>query len=557
MRRKVFLLFTVLSTLLAVFVIFGPRPESQPNPTERRVDVTWTNSTATCATAGANGTVDACGAGSTAEIDVRGMGSAVIWMVPDITGTVSGGQICFDTSVNAADGSADTWEGLSGSNGDTTYSCSSLGGATFSNGKEAGWRFPVQNFDRLRVRLASAITCSNNAGAGPCSIRVSLRSGPIPATPFVIARQSDATRLHMTAHGSIANDAAEDPADFPLKIGGTSYQGNSEAIIPLNNLPNVSASAERATALMTPYNEQRTIVSDKLKTGTISTAVGSASAIGTTSTDVCTATACVVIPLEGMGSLNVTIPSQAWTGTLNFETSIDATNWEVVFGIETRIFSYASASQATCAGTCAGGWQFILQQGSRYFRVRASTMSNDVTLSISATAQTGIFGLAFIEGDIAHGGNDGFTRPVKIGGRATTSISGLTAVGDTTRVNATFDTSGRQITLPGCNIEDIVTGVDTDTDGSSTAVTNFSAIASVRYIVYGAIISNTSASMVTVDLRDGAAGSVKATLPAPATSGAVAMLPVPVPFTANTAVAVDASAGVTTLTTTLIGCKSR
>ena len=131
----------------------------------------------------------------------------------------------------------------------------------------------------------------------------------------------------------------------------------------------------------------------------------------------------------------------------------------------------------------------------------------------------------------------------------------LVANADRTDVMAGID--GVQIARPHCNLEDIVSGVQAITDGSSTSVIA-SQGAGVKTYITTVIIANTSATAVTVDLRDGTAGTVKATFPVPAnTSGVVCNLPVPLPFSAATAVAADPSAAATTVTVTLIGFKSK
>lgn len=157
---------------------------------------------------------------------------------------------------------------------------------------------------------------------------------------------------------------------------------------------------------------------------------------------------------------------------------------------------------------------------------------------------------------IAHDAADS-GNPHKIGFKATTSLSGLTLVANGDRTDALGGVDGVQIIRPHCNLEDIVTGQAAITDGSSTSVIAAQG-AGVKTYITSVIIANTSATAVTVDLRDGTAGSVKATLPVPAnTSGVVCNLPVPLPFSANTAVAADPSAAASTITVTLIGFKSK
>jgi hypothetical protein len=157
---------------------------------------------------------------------------------------------------------------------------------------------------------------------------------------------------------------------------------------------------------------------------------------------------------------------------------------------------------------------------------------------------------------VAHDAADS-GAPYKQGYKATTSLAGLTLVANADRTDGFAGIDGVQIVRPHCNLEDLISGVAAITDGSSTSVIA-SAGAGVKNYVTTAIIANTSATAVTVDLRDGAAGTVKATLPVPAnTSGVVCNLPVPLGFSAATAVCADPSAAASTVTVTLIGFKSK
>jgi hypothetical protein len=141
--------------------------------------------------------------------------------------------------------------------------------------------------------------------------------------------------------------------------------------------------------------------------------------------------------------------------------------------------------------------------------------------------------------------------------KATTALSGLTLVSSADRTDLFAGVDGVQIVRPHCNLEDIVSGLLANTDGASTSVIAAQG-AGIKTYITSVIIANSSATAITVDLRDGAAGSVKATFPVPAsTSGVVCNLPVPLGFTANTAVCMDGSAAASTVTCTLIGFKSK
>jgi hypothetical protein len=146
----------------------------------------------------------------------------------------------------------------------------------------------------------------------------------------------------------------------------------------------------------------------------------------------------------------------------------------------------------------------------------------------------------------------------KITAKAETSIAGLTLVADGDRTDLFAGIDGVLITRPHCNLEDIVTVTPVEiTDGSSTSIIA-SQGAGVKFYLTSVSISNTSATAVEVDLRDGAAGAVKWTFPVPAnTSGVVYSFPVPLGFSAATAMCADPSAAASTITVSAVGFKSK
>lgn len=162
---------------------------------------------------------------------------------------------------------------------------------------------------------------------------------------------------------------------------------------------------------------------------------------------------------------------------------------------------------------------------------------------------------ASVSGDVAHDSADA-GEPVKVGAKAETSLSGVTLVADGDRTDLYAGVDGVQIVRPHTNLEDLVSGVDTDTDASSTAVIAAQG-AGIKVYVTDVTIANSSATNVTVDLRDGTAGSVKWTFPVPANGGVTMSFTNPLGFSANTAVAVDPSAAASTITTSVLGFKSK
>ena len=158
---------------------------------------------------------------------------------------------------------------------------------------------------------------------------------------------------------------------------------------------------------------------------------------------------------------------------------------------------------------------------------------------------------------IAHDAVDS-GNPHKIGARATASVLGGTPVAAADRTDILAGTDGVPFVRPHTSLEDIISEVKTNTDGSSTAMTGaFAATASQRIYLTSLIICNSSATNITVDIRDGSAGSVIATFPVPAGGGCIHAFPVPLRFSANTALAFDGSAAATTLTVSCVGFKSK
>lgn len=159
---------------------------------------------------------------------------------------------------------------------------------------------------------------------------------------------------------------------------------------------------------------------------------------------------------------------------------------------------------------------------------------------------------ASIAHDSADSGN-----PKKIGFKATSSISAKTMVANDDRTDAFSGLDGVQITRPHSNLEDRVSAVVGVTDGSSTSLVAAQG-AGIRFCATTIVVSNSSATNVTVDIRDGTAGSVIMTLPAAANmGGAVVPLQTPICTSANTAMAMDPSAAASTVTVTAVGFKTK
>lgn len=324
--------------------------------------------------------------------------------------------------------------------------------------------------------------------------------------------------------GNVAHDAAD--SGNPVKIGGKAR----------TSAPTAVANGDRVDAYFDSAGRQAVTVPDRTATTTLDRA-----SIGSR----------CEFDLDGVNGFGVAVSGLGGGAQLVFKGTTDGTNWSIWLVTNRATFSAAAliTVDSTFMGFAAAGFRKVA------WETLSAGTAGTVTCDWVGTSHpdAGVFALSI--GNVTAGDPDA-GNPVKIGAHATSAASGLTAVDSGDRVNIIADTSGRQITINGCNLEDVVTAVDTDTAGDSTAGIAAQG-AGIRVALYGVIIANSSSTFATVDLRDGTGGAVKATIPAPATSGAVTPFPVPIPFTANTAVAVDPSAALSTISTTLIGCKTR
>lgn len=162
---------------------------------------------------------------------------------------------------------------------------------------------------------------------------------------------------------------------------------------------------------------------------------------------------------------------------------------------------------------------------------------------------------ASVSGDVAHDDADA-GEPVKQGFKATTALSGITLVANNDRTNGYAGVDGVQIIRPTTGLEDIVRGNANNTDGSSTQVIAASGSASVKTYLTDVTLTNTSSSMIYVELKSGT--TVMYTCPVPATGGFTKTFNPPLPpNAANEAWNFDASAATTTLYCSAIGFKSK
>lgn len=155
------------------------------------------------------------------------------------------------------------------------------------------------------------------------------------------------------------------------------------------------------------------------------------------------------------------------------------------------------------------------------FTIAALTTSSKINVeansSFAISALTSASKIT-IEGDVASGSADA-GNPLKIGGKAATALPTTVASGN--RVNALYDTLGRQI-VSGTLRENL--GVQ-NTAVSTIEVAIVSSSTGLRDL-YGLILANYGSVATRVDVRDSAAGTIRASFYVPANDTRGLMLPV-------------------------------
>lgn len=239
-----------------------------------------------------------------------------------------------------------------------------------------------------------------------------------------------------------------------------------------------------------------------------------------------------------------------WSAQLQVQVSVDNSNW-------TQVYIAVPTTHAPQSVIIANGLYYIVGgAAATHVRVTASAYT-------SGTAAATVVGVASaplltaVDGNQAHGTADS-GQPMKTGARVLASLDDMTLLSAGNRADALCDVDAVSYTKLYCPFSDIVSERVTDTGGTSTAFTNFGATANVRNMLTTLSVYNDSTTSGFLDLRDGTAGTVLFTVPLPAKGGAVVQFPVPLRQpTANTVLAYDVSAALTTVYISVIGFRTK
>lgn len=219
--------------------------------------------------------------------------------------------------------------------------------------------------------------------------------------------------------------------------------------------------------------------------------------------------------------------------------------------------AWALRSGAQCIQPTFAGILGVAGNGASGTGVQRVTIANDST-GVLATVSTVTTVGTLTGGGVAHDGVDS-GNPIKTGARAALTLSNDTMVADGDRADNVSDADGAQIVRNQFPLGDLISERVSNTDGASTALSNFAAVASTRSYITAISVYNSSSTDGYIDFRDGTGGSVLFTVPLPALGGAI--LPAgAAPYfrtTANTALAFDVSGALSTVYISVSGFKSK
>lgn len=164
-------------------------------------------------------------------------------------------------------------------------------------------------------------------------------------------------------------------------------------------------------------------------------------------------------------------------------------------------------------------------------------------------------------GGVAHDGADS-GNPHKIGAKAESSPKGITLVADADRTDLYADVDGMLIVKQNTSNDDVICERVSNTDGASTAFSNFGSVASTHNCITAihALRTDAGTTAIYVDFRDGTAGAILFTLVIPA-GGGVNNPPYNGPFLFRTgqatALAYDVSAATNAVIISVSGYQSK
>ena len=431
--------------------------------------------------------------------------------------TDNGGSLTVDGTVTVQDGGGSlTVDGTVAATQSGTWNITNVSGtvslptgaATEAKQDTGNTSLSAINTDTTAIAAAikteDAAHASGDKGVMPLAVRKDARG-------TISGADGDYTPLQVNADGDLRVDgsAVTQPisaASLPLPTGASTAANQSTGNTSLAAINTDTTAIKTAVEIMDDWDE-----SDRAKVNPI---VGQAGVQG--NSGVVTATTQRVVL-----ATDVALPA----GT-NAIGKLAANSGVVIGSVE------IAASQTLATVTS------VTQNAD----VRQSTASN-------LNAQ--------VVGSIAHDTADS-GNPVKVGAKAIASLKTTTLVAGADRTDAQSDLDGVILVRNSTPLGDVISERVTNTDGASTAFSNFSAVAGTKNYIRGYSVYNSSGTAGHLDFRDGTGGAILWTVPLPAGGGANVIIDEPIFKTsANTALAYDVSAALSTVYISVTGFQSK
>lgn len=230
-----------------------------------------------------------------------------------------------------------------------------------------------------------------------------------------------------------------------------------------------------------------------------------------------------------------------------------------------RVIGGYDGSQVRKVAVNSSGYVYtnaLMQVGGTVASGNNGTVNNSTQRVTIASDSTGtLAGVTTVTtltgGGVAHDSADS-GNPVKVGAKAASSLASATLVSAADRTNLVSDLDGALIVRNGAPLGDNKSTSQSVTDTTSTAATNFGAVASTKNVITEITVYNSSATPTFVKIQDGSGGTTFWTVPAPAGGGSVIQfhrgLKQP---TANTALYFAANDSATTVYVSINGYQSK
>jgi hypothetical protein len=379
-------------------------------------------------------------------------------------------------------------------------------------------------------------------------------------------------RLTITA----ANAAKVDGSAVTQPVSGTFWQATQPVSVAAavhvdDNSGSLTVDAPVGTPVYTRLSDgSATLIAQKTKANSLPVVLASDQLVLEVTGSVSNPTGgAALIASQDVGQYKfISIHFQFSGATMNIDlfASNDNSNWKNLYLTKSDV--NPTSTQTTSNSPSTSGIYTGALTG-RYFKAEVSVSSAGsctATAEFSAippnspvtySAQSGTWNTVET-GNVAHDAVDSGS-PVKVGAKAITSLKTTTLVSNADRTDAQSDLDGAIIVRQQFPLGDLISERVTDTGGTSTAFSNFTAVASTSNYITAISVHNSSATNGTVDFRNGTGGSVLWTMRIPANNGSE-MTCGGVPLfktSANTALAYDVSGALSTVSISVSGFQSK